>query len=87
MTYWFKPHRYGIGATPANRKGWLVTVGFMLIVAAFLADLLTRDNLSVELILAWAAAFIAVELLFIWIAWKKTGGAWRRRWGSDDIGK
>ncbi len=59
----------------------------MLIVAAFLAALLTRDNLSVELILAWAAAFIAAELLFIWIAWKKTGGAWRRRWGSDDIGK
>ena len=57
MTYWFKPHRYGIGATPANRKGWLVTIGFMLIVAAFLAALLTRDNLSVELILAWAAAF------------------------------
>ena len=43
MTYWFKPHRYGIGATPANRKGWLVTIGFMLIVAAFLAVLLTRD--------------------------------------------
>jgi len=87
MTYWFKPHRYGIGATPANPKGWLVTIGFMLIVAAFLAALMTRDNLSVELVLAWAAAFVAVEMLFIWIAWKKTDGAWRWRWGSDDIGK
>ena len=32
MTYWFMPKRYWIGATPANRKGWLVTVGFIAIV-------------------------------------------------------
>ena len=87
MTYWFKPHRYGIGAAPANPKGWMVVIGFMIIVAAFLAALVTRDSLSVGLIAALAAAFIAAEVAFIWIAWKKTDGAWRWRWGSDDIGK
>ena len=87
MTSWFKPHRYGIGASPSNRKGWLVTIGFMLIVAAFLAALLARESLSMGFIAAWAVAFIAVELAFVWIAWKKTDGAWRWRWGSDDTGK
>ncbi len=87
MTYWFKPRRYGLGATPANQKGWLVVIGFMLIVAAFIAVLMTSDNLSVGLVLAWVAALVAVEMLFVWIAWKKTDGAWRWRWGSKDIGK
>ncbi len=88
MTYWFKPKRYGLGATPANWKGWLVTLGFMAIVFAFLAGVVAaRDRLSTEAVIAWAAAFVAAEFLFIWIAWKKTDGAWRWRWGSDDIGK
>ncbi len=87
MTFWFRPKRYGYGAAPANPKGWMVVIGFMIIVAAFLAALVTRDSLSVELIAALAAAFIAAEVAFIWIAWKKTDGAWRWRWGSDDIGK
>ncbi len=58
-----------------------------LIVAFLTAILAARDNLSMELILAWLAAFIAIELIFIWIAWKKTDGDWRWRWGSDDIEK
>ena len=87
MTYWFKPKRYGYGVRPANPKGWMVVIGFMVIVAAFLAALLMRDSLSVQLIATLAAAFIAAEVAFIWIAWKKTDGAWRWRWGSDDLGK
>jgi hypothetical protein len=88
MTYWFKPKRYGWGATPANWRGWLATIGFIAIVYAFLAGIVAyRSELTVGAIIAWAVAFVAVELLFIWIAWKKTNGAWRWRWGSDDLGK
>ena len=88
MTYWFKPHRYGIGATPANWRGWLATVGFIAIAYAFLAGIVAyRSELTVETVIVWAVAFVALELLFVWIAWKKTNGAWRWRWGSKDIGK
>ena len=59
--------------TPENRNGWLIVFGFMLIVAAFLGFLVTRENFSLELVLAWAAAFVAV--LFIWVQWKKTDEA------------
>lgn len=88
MTYWFKPKRYGWGATPANWRGWLATFGFIAIVYAFLTGIVAyRSELTVGAVIAWAVAFVAVELLFIWIAWKKTNGAWRWRWGSDDLGK
>jgi len=88
MTYWFKPKRYGWGATPANWRGWLATFGFVVIAYAFFAGIVAyRSELTVGAVIAWAAGFVAVELLFIWIAWKKTDGAWRWRWGSKDIGK
>jgi hypothetical protein len=88
MTYWFKPKRYGYGAAPANWRGWLATVGFIVIAYAFLAGIVAyRSELTVETVIVWAVAFVALELAFIWIAWKKTDGVWRWRWGSKDIGK
>ncbi len=88
MTSRFKPKRYGDGASPANWKGWLVTFGFIAILYAFLAGIVAyRDELSVGAFVAWAVGFVAAELTFIWIAWKKTDGDWRWRWGSDDTGK
>ena len=27
-SYWFKPHSYGYGATPANWRGWAATGRF-----------------------------------------------------------
>ncbi len=88
MTYWFKPKQYGLGATPANWKGWLATFGFIAIICVFLAGILAaRNALSVGAVLAWAVGFVVAELAFIWIAWKKTDGTWRWRWGSKDIGK
>ncbi len=88
MTYWFKPKRFGLGATPANWKGWLATIGFMAIVIAFLLGIVSaRGELSVGAVIAWAMAFVAAELTFVWIAWKKTDRDWRWRWGSKDIGK
>ncbi len=88
MTYWFKPKRYGVGASPANWKGWLITLAFMVPIAAFLTALVSaRDHLSVGLFAAGVVAFVAMELLFVWIAWKKTDGDWRWRWGPDDNGK
>jgi len=32
--YWFKPKRYGYGATPATWQGWAVTLGTVLAMVA-----------------------------------------------------
>ena len=82
MTYWFKHRERGYGTAPANWKGWLVALGFMAVVVAFLTILVAaRHDLTLAFFEVWAVAFITVELLFIWIAWRKTDRDWR--WSQD----
>ncbi|GAB1582000.1 hypothetical protein [Phyllobacterium phragmitis] len=73
---WFKPKRYGYGATPSNWKGWAFTGAFvaiaMLMVAALIA-LQAPGWLVVLAILALTAAIIPFTKA-------KTDGAWRWRW-------
>lgn len=83
MTYWFKPRRYGYGATPISWQGWFITASFAALIVIFARIIAFRDELTNEAAIAGAAGFVAVTLAFIWIAWKKTDGAWRWRWGSE----
>jgi hypothetical protein len=84
--YWFKPHTYGFGATPANWKGWAATGVFALVMAA-VTLLLEKWIISVGRPTTWpiVVAFVAVLILtagFIALAWAKTDGQWRWRWGK-----
>ena len=79
--YWFKPKRYGYGATPVTWQGWAVTIGTVLaVVAVSLGLRLTAKSL-------WALAAlvlfdaVAVSALVI-VSYRKTEGAWRWRWGG-----
>jgi hypothetical protein len=77
MSYWFRNKRYGYGASPANWKGWL---SIALFVALQMVIALTLGPASAFRI----AAFAILTVLFAWVVWRKTDGAWRWRWGSDD---
>jgi hypothetical protein len=85
MSYWFRPKRYGYGATPSNWKGWLATVLFVALMATVPALAPMRSGAEGDYA-SWIA-FAILAILFIGIAWKKTDGAWRWRWGSDGNGK
>jgi hypothetical protein len=74
MSYWFRPKYYGYGATPTNWKGWLATL-------IFVSGLVALAKAALPPILHVALILLAVAL-FTWIAWKKTDGPWRWRWGS-----
>jgi predicted lysophospholipase L1 biosynthesis ABC-type transport system permease subunit len=88
MSYWFKTKQQGLANTPTNWKGWAVAFGFLVVLLAFLTVLIAaRHHLNLLFFEVWAAAFIVIELIFIWIAWKKTDGAWQWRSGPDDIEK
>ncbi len=79
--YWFKPKRYGYGATPVTWEGWAVTLGTVLgMVAVSLYLRLAAKSLgALVLLLAFDAAAIAV----LWIvSRRKTDGEWRWRWGD-----
>jgi hypothetical protein len=84
MEYWFRPHRYGFGATPANWKGWAVSLIYVAVMAMLASALAPSPSSNGAEVLAWIAALCLTTAFFVWIAWRKTDGQWRWRWGSRD---
>jgi len=80
-TYWFRPKRYGYGATPTTWQGWTVTIAIVLaIVAVSLVLQLTEDLWAVAAVLAFDV--VALGALAI-ISRRKADGEWRCRWGGE----
>jgi 4-amino-4-deoxy-L-arabinose transferase-like glycosyltransferase len=79
--YWFKPKRYGYGATPVTWQGWAVTLGTVLaMVAVSLCLRLTAKSLwSLAALVLFDVAAIAALVI---ISYRKTDGGWRWRWGD-----
>jgi uncharacterized membrane protein HdeD (DUF308 family) len=80
--YWFKPKRYGYGATPTTWQGWAVTFGA---VAAILAASLTlRRSFEGDWGLAAMLGFDVIALIALAVVCRrKTDGEWRWRWGGE----
>ena len=78
--YWFRPKRYGYGATPITWEGWVVTLATVLAMVA--VSLVLRIDTQSYWALAALIAFdvAALALLFV-VSRRKTDGAWR--WGAD----
>lgn len=73
MAAWFKPKRYGIGASPAGWRGWLLVILFVVVVELDLV-LLTG-------VLRWIIPIVLTVVLWL-AAWLSTR-PWRWRWGDD----
>ena len=80
--YWFRPKRYGWGATPITWQGWVVV--FATVLAMFAVSLGLRLETRNGWALAALIAFDVLALLFLLIvSRRKTDGEWRWRWGAD----
>jgi len=82
--YWFKPKRYGYGATPVTWEGWAVTGAAILIV--LIASLLLPSDRATVAPAGWIAftTIVVLTVVGLWIvSARKTDGAWRWRWGND----
>jgi hypothetical protein len=82
MSAWFRPKKFGYGATPVTWQGWaVVAIAVIAIVAA--AQLIVVPHARQPS--AWIA-FFAAEAVILAILWivsrRKTAGEWRWRWGD-----
>ena len=81
--YWFRPRRYGYGATPTTWEGWTLTVVVAAIVAiSVVAMNLLADRANFAVWIAWAAIIAAVVVSFVRISRQRTDGEWRWRSGQ-----
>ena len=79
--FWFKPRRYGHGASPSTWQGWATILAFVIIFPLLaLALIWAMPNLLG--IIAVVIFIPAAVLGFIAFGRKKTDGEWRWRWGD-----
>jgi predicted membrane metal-binding protein len=81
MDYWFKPRRYGHGASPTTWQGWATIIAFPVICAAVALALFAwlPPIASVVLFTIFMAAALFAFIAFVR---KKTDGEWRWSWGN-----
>ena len=73
--YWFKPRRYGYGATPVTWEGWALTVGVAgVVILSIVAMNLLADRSNVVAWLVWAVFVAAVAFLMVQISRQRTDG-------------
>jgi uncharacterized membrane protein len=86
--YWFRPRRYGYGATPVTWEGWALTVGVAgVVILSIVAMNLLADRSNVVAWLVWAVFVAAVAFLMVQISRQRTDGEWRwsQRPGDSEI--
>ena len=87
--YWFKPKRYGYGATPVHWKGWLLVLGFIVWVSLISAVLIVVPTLygepeNIGKFLIWLGLLVVSVIGLIGISRSRTDGDWRWRWGEEN---
>ncbi|HEY1472733.1 MAG TPA: hypothetical protein VGF53_01465 [Pseudolabrys sp.] len=82
--YWFRPKRYGYGATPTTWEGWAVTITFAGILAVSIVAMeLLAGPTNFRAWLIWGAIVATATWWFIQFSRRHTDGEWRWRWGGQ----
>jgi len=75
--YWFKPKRYGYGATPSSWEGWLITIFFILVIMSRAIKLQNNQ-------LRFVVELVLIITVLIIVSKYKTEGGWKWRWGKTN---
>ena len=85
MRYWFRPKRYGYGATPVTWEGWALTIAVaatVMVSIVLMNRLVGRSDFAVWIL--WAAFIAVLTLSFVRVTRSRTDGEWRWRWGDQN---
>jgi 4-hydroxybenzoate polyprenyltransferase len=82
-TYWFRPKRYGYGATPVTWQGWTVTIATVVAMVAVSLALRPTERHQLWALAALIAFDAAALCALLIICRRKTDGEWRWRWGGE----
>lgn len=74
---WFRPKRYGFGATPATWQGWALVLAFVALVYGVVFTFRERPLVIFSIL-------IPLLVVFITIVAKTTRGSWHWRWGGEE---
>ena len=86
--YWFRPKRYGYGATPVTWEGWALTIAFVIVVAtSIIAMELLAGTANSPAWLIWATLVAVAIWWFAALCRRHTDGEWRWRWGGRSDGQ
>jgi hypothetical protein len=82
--YWFKPKKFGYGATPTTWEGWAVTAVYCILLWVSVAVIATHRSSSAISLTSMSAIVVATIALFV-IGIKKTEGRWGWNAGAKQI--
>jgi hypothetical protein len=80
-TYWFRPKRYGYGATPTTWQGWALILGTVAAMIAVSVALRRNEGPLLGIGLMLGFNVLALAVLFV-VTRRKTDGEMRWRWGD-----
>jgi uncharacterized membrane protein len=86
--YWFKPHAYGYGATPANWKGWAAVAVYVATVSSLVLSVATLpadlpEGPGTWQVVTAALMIAALTWVFLRLCRLKTDGEWAWRWRNQ----
>ena len=76
--YWFKPKRYGYGATPTSWKGWAAAFAYIVVLLSLIWAVIAARNgaVSTGVLAIWMAVVVLWALLFLRFVRARTDGEW-----------
>ena len=82
--YWFIPKNYGWGFFPISWEGWLVTLGFVLIIilSAYLNNIFNPELLTSKGIIRYCFDLLLLIVIFVILMKPKTKGRIKFYWGN-----
>ncbi len=87
--YWFRPKRFGYGATPVTWEGWVATAvfaaGLLWAMLEFRSaiELARTGAIAASMIAGYIALMAAAIFGFVRFSRYMTSGEWKWRWGGE----